>query len=84
MDGFCCSVRARIHRAQCVRRVRPVCQMNVELCQDQINRKYGTKFDMPVAYYSTSMSVAYGKSAKESRLDGHVIRAKKLEQIAAK
>jgi len=36
----------------------PVCQMNVEIYQGQINQKYGTKFDMPVAYYSTQMSVA--------------------------
>ncbi len=60
----------------------PVCQMNVEVYQDHINQKYNTKFKMPVVYYSTLMSVAYGKSAKEAGLDGHVIRAKKLEEIA--
>ena len=58
--------------------------MNVELYQGQINQKYGTKFDIPAAYYSTLMSVAYGKDAKQSGLDGHVIRAKKLEEIAAR
>jgi len=62
----------------------PVCQMNVEIYQGQINQKYGTKFDMPVAYYSTLMSVAYGKDAKQSGLDGHVVRAKQLEKIAGK
>lgn len=62
----------------------PVCQMNVEIYQGQINQKYGTKFNMPVAYYSTLMSVAFGKSAKEAGLDGHVIRAKKLEDVANK
>lgn len=62
----------------------PVCQMNVEVYQDQINSKYKTKFKMPVVYYSTLMSVAYGKSAKESGLDGQVIPAKQLNDIAAK
>ena len=62
----------------------PVCQMNVEIYQDQINATYGTKFKMPVAYYSTLMAVAYGKSAKQAGLDGHVIRAKRLEAIAGK
>ena len=62
----------------------PVCQMNTEVYQDQINQKYGTKFNMPSVYYSTLMSVAYGKSAKEAALDGQVVRAKKLEEIAAK
>jgi heterodisulfide reductase subunit B len=62
----------------------PVCQMNVEVYQNQINQKYGTKFHMPVAYYSTLMSVAYGKTAKEAALEGHIIPAKKLQEIAAK
>jgi heterodisulfide reductase subunit B len=62
----------------------PVCQMNVEVYQDHINQKYNTKFKMPVVYYSTLMSVAYGKSAKEAGLDGQIIRAKQLEDIASK
>ena len=62
----------------------PVCQMNVEVYQDHINQRYGTRFEMPVVYYSTLMSVAYGKSAKEAGLDGQVIRAKKLEDIAGR
>lgn len=62
----------------------PVCQLNVEIYQDQINAQYKTKFNMPVVYYSQLMSVAYGKSIKESALDGQVIKAKKLEDIIAK
>ncbi|MGE5240269.1 MAG: CoB--CoM heterodisulfide reductase iron-sulfur subunit B family protein [Bacteroidota bacterium] len=62
----------------------PVCQMNVEVYQGQINKKYGTKFNMPVVYYSQLMTVAYGGNAKEAGLDGNVIRATKLEAIAAK
>ncbi|EDN70306.1 heterodisulfide reductase subunit B [Beggiatoa sp. PS] len=61
----------------------PVCQMNTEAYQEQINKKYGTKFNMPSVYYSTIMSVAYGKSAKDAALDGQIIKAKKLETIAA-
>ena len=62
----------------------PVCQMNVEVYQDHINQKYNTKFKMPVVYYSTLMSVAYGKNAKQAGLDGQIIRAKQLEDIASK
>jgi len=62
----------------------PVCQMNVEVYQDQINAKYKTKFNMPVVYYSQLMSVAYGKGVQDSGLNGQVIRAKKLEDIASK
>ncbi|GMR16867.1 MAG: CoB--CoM heterodisulfide reductase iron-sulfur subunit B family protein [Gammaproteobacteria bacterium] len=60
----------------------PLCQMNVEIYQTQINKKYNTKFEMPVVYYSALMSVAYGKSAKDAGLNGQVIRAKKLEEKA--
>ena len=62
----------------------PVCQMNVEVYQDQINERHGTKFQMPVVYYSQLMDVAFGRSAQESALDGQVIKAKKLEEIAGK
>lgn len=62
----------------------PVCQMNTEVYQDHINQKYGTKFNMPSVYYSTLMSVAFGKSAKDAALDGQIIRAKKLEDLAGK
>ena len=62
----------------------PVCQMNVEVYQEQINKTYNTKFNMPVVYYSQLMTVAYGGTAKEAGLNGQVIRAKKLEEIAAR
>jgi heterodisulfide reductase subunit B len=62
----------------------PLCQMNTEVYQEQINKKHGTNFNMPVVYYSQLMSVAYGKNAKESGLDGQIIRAKKLEDITGK
>jgi len=62
----------------------PVCQMNVEVYQNHINQKYKTNFKMPVVYYSTLMSVAYGKNIKESGLDGQIIKAKQLEEIASK
>ena len=60
----------------------PVCQMNTEVYQDKINEKFGTKFNVPVVYYSTLMSVAFGRSAKDAALDGQVIPAEKLEKIA--
>ena len=62
----------------------PLCQANVEVYQSEINRKQGTKLNMPVLYYSQLMSVAYGGTVKEAGLDGHVIQPKKLQEIAAK
>ncbi len=62
----------------------PLCQMNVESYQPDINKKFGTKFNMPVVYYTQLISVAYGQSAKEAALDGQIIAAKQLEAIANK
>ena len=72
------------HGAEMIVTPCPVCQMNVEVYQDQINKTYGTKFKIPVTYYSQLMAVAYGASAKEAGLDGNIVRATKLEEIAAK
>ena len=40
-----------------------------------MNKHYGTKFDMPVAY---------GATPKLAGLDGHVIKPTKLQDIAVK
>jgi heterodisulfide reductase subunit B len=61
-----------------------MCQMNTEAFQEDINKTYGTNFNIPVVYYSQMMAVAYGKSAKEAGLDQQIIRATRLEEIAAK
>ena len=60
----------------------PLCQANVEIYQDEINAKFGSKFDMPVVYYSQLISVAYGRSAQDAALDGQLIKASKLEGVA--
>lgn len=62
----------------------PLCQANVEVYQSEINRKQGTRFAMPVTYYSQLMTVAYGGTPKEAGLDGHVIPTGRLEDIAKK
>ncbi len=61
-----------------------LCQANVEVYQSEINKKQGTKFNMPVVYYSQLMTVAYGGGIKEAGLDGHVIQPKRLQDIAIK
>jgi heterodisulfide reductase subunit B len=62
----------------------PLCQANVEIYQSEINHRHGTRLNMPVTYYSQLMAVAYGKSAKQAGLDGHVIKPTKLQDIAVR
>ena len=61
----------------------PLCQANVEIYQEEINRRHGTALRMPVVYYSQLMTVAYGGSVREAGLDGQLIPAPALEAIAA-
>ena len=63
----------------------PLCQQNVEMYQDAVNKKFGTKHNIPVVFYSQLMAVAFGMDAKDdAALDQNVIRAKKLEKLARK
>ena len=62
----------------------PVCQLNTEIYQNDINARYGTKFNMLIVYYSALMIVVYGHNSKKAGLDGQIIRAKKLEDLAEK
>ena len=72
------------HGADMIATPCPLCQANVEIYQDQINEKYDTKFNIPVVYYSQLISVAYGRSASDAALDGQLIPATQLEDIAKK
>jgi heterodisulfide reductase subunit B len=63
----------------------PLCQTNVEMYQDAINKKFGTDFDIPVVFYSQLMAVAFGMDGKkEAALDQNTIKSKKLEALAKK
>ncbi len=63
----------------------PLCQQNVEMYQDAVNKKFGTKHNIPVVFYSQFMAVAFGMDAKEdAALDRNVIRSDTLEKMAKK
>ncbi len=63
----------------------PLCQTNVEIYQEAINKKYGTNFNIPVVFYSQLMAVAFGMDGeKDAALKRNTIRSKKLEELAKK
>ncbi len=72
------------HGAEMIVTPCPLCQANVEVYQSEINKKQGTKLNMPVLYYSQLLTIAYGGTIKEAGLDGQLIRAEKLEKICGK
>ena len=72
------------HGADMIATPCPLCQANVEIYQDDINARYGTKFNIPVVYYSQLIGIAYGKNSREAGLDGQIVRSKQLEDLANK
>ena len=61
----------------------PLCQTNVEMYQDAINKEFGTNFNIPVVFYSQLMAVAFGMDAKkDAGLQRNTIRSDKLEKMA--
>ncbi len=63
----------------------PLCQQNVEMYQDAVNKKFGTDHNMPVVFYSQLMAVAFGMDPNtHAALDQNIIAATKLEKMAKK
>ncbi|MGA1975256.1 MAG: CoB--CoM heterodisulfide reductase iron-sulfur subunit B family protein [Conexivisphaerales archaeon] len=53
----------------------PLCQVNLELYQGAVNRKYGTDFKIPVIYFTQMLGYAMGASAKELMLGSELINS---------
>ncbi len=63
----------------------PLCQTNLEMYQDSINKKFGTDYNFPVVFPTQLMAVAFGMEAKkDAGLHRQTIRAEKLEKMAKK
>jgi heterodisulfide reductase subunit B len=62
----------------------PLCQVNVEMYQDRINKEFGTNFNIPIVFYSQIMAISFGMSVKEAALDKHMIAPVKLIGMAKK
>lgn len=57
----------------------PLCQTNVEMYQPEINKRFGTNFNIPVVFYSQLMAVAFGLDpVKDAGLDQNIIKSDKL------
>ncbi|MEO5332292.1 MAG: CoB--CoM heterodisulfide reductase iron-sulfur subunit B family protein [Magnetococcus sp. YQC-5] len=60
----------------------PVCQLNLEVYQGMINQTMGTKFNIPILYYSQLFVLAWGGSWKEAALHQQVVPAEPLRRFA--
>jgi len=44
----------------------PMCQMNLDAYQSETNRYFGTKFHMPIVFFTQLMALAFGKTPQEA------------------
>jgi len=51
--------------AHCIVTVCPLCQMNLDVYQPKVNTLFGTKFNIPVIYFTQLIGLAMGKSYRE-------------------
>jgi len=59
----------------------PVCQVNLDLYQQDVNEKYGTDFDIPVLFFTQLMGLAFGLDQIGLGVGNEIVAAgRKLEQ----
>ncbi len=60
----------------------PFCHMNLDARQVEIEERYGTKYDLPVYYYSQVLGEALGTPEKELMLRLHFVHPRKVMEKA--
>jgi heterodisulfide reductase subunit B len=55
--------------ANCIVTTCPLCQMNLEAYQDEINKVYSTKYNLPILFFTQVLGLAFGFSDSELGID---------------
>lgn len=58
----------------------PLCQMNLDAFQDEINQKYGTNFEMPIVYFTQLLGLALGIEPDDLGLEKCIVQPTELIQ----
>jgi len=61
------------HDAEMIATVCPLCQINLECYQRQVNREFGTRFSMPVMYFTQLLGLALGIPPKRLGIGTEVV-----------
>jgi len=62
----------------------PLCQINLECYQNQVNQEYGTNFSIPVVYFTQLLGLAFGIPNKRLGIGSELIAATPLAPFAKK
>jgi len=64
---------AQDHGAQCLVTPCPLCQINLDAYQSQVNSKFNTNYNLPVLFVTQLIGVALGIPAKELALSKNIV-----------
>jgi heterodisulfide reductase subunit B len=64
----------------CIATACPLCQLNLDMRQQDIETKYGRRYNMPVFYFTQLLGLALGCSASEVSLDSLIVDPRELLQ----
>jgi heterodisulfide reductase subunit B len=63
------------YEADAIVTVCPMCQLNLDAYQSQVNRHFGTNFDIPILYFTQMMGLAMGLQPKELGIGKEIVSA---------
>jgi heterodisulfide reductase subunit B len=69
---------AKENGAECIITICPLCHMNVETYQEDVNKMFGTDLKIPALYFTQLMGLAFGFSRKELGIDEEMISSRPL------
>lgn len=64
--------------AECIVTICPLCHMNIETYQGDVNKMFGTDFKIPALYFTQLMGLAFGFSRKALGIDEEMISSRVL------
>jgi len=66
---------AEINGADAIAVACPLCQLNVDMRQKEVNQRTGSNYQLPVYYFTELLALCLGASAKEVGIDKHYVPA---------
>ena len=64
------------YEADLMATVCPMCQMNIDAYQGEMNRHFGTSYHMPVVFFTQLMGIAFGMRARDLGFGMELVSAK--------
>jgi len=65
------------YQADIMAAVCPMCQLNLDAYQDEMNHHFGTHYQMPIVFFTQLMGLAFGLDAKELGFGLELVSARK-------